>query len=101
MASLTSDSRVIYATNTMKQVDTKREPAIRTNLKVCVLMAVFYGQCQLPISPKMEEEWYYLLILPTSSSGVSISIFEKPNHFFPKSLIDAPIFFGFHSIKFS
>lgn|GEM_PF-3711697 len=55
-------------------------------------MAVFYGQCQLPISPKMQEEWYYLLILPTSSSGVSISIFEKPNHFFPKSLIDAPIF---------
>lgn len=55
-------------------------------------MAVFYDQCQLPISPKMLEEWYYLLILPTSSSGVSISIFEKPNHFFPKSLIDAPIF---------
>lgn len=41
MASLTSDSRVIYATNTMKQVDTKREPAIRTYLNVCVLMAVF------------------------------------------------------------
>ena len=56
MASLTSDSRVIYATNTMKQIDTKREPAIRTNLKVCVLMAVFYGQCQLPISPEMLEE---------------------------------------------
>lgn len=58
MASLKSDSWVIYATNTMKQVDTKREPAIRTNLKVCVLMAVFYDQCQLPISPKMLEEWY-------------------------------------------
>ena len=34
---------------------------------------------------------YSLLILSTNSSGVSISIFEKPNHFLPKSLMDAPM----------
>ena len=32
-----------------------------------------------------------LLILSTNSFGVSISILEKPNHFLPKSLMDAPI----------
>ena len=30
---------------------------------------------------------YSLLILSTNSSGVSISILEKPNHFLPKSLM--------------
>ena len=35
--------------------------------------------------------YYPLLILSTNSSGVSVSIFENPNHFLPKSLIDAPI----------
>ena len=35
--------------------------------------------------------YYPLLILSTNSSGVSISILEKPNHFLPKSLMDAPI----------
>ena len=34
---------------------------------------------------------YSLLILSTNSSGVSISIFEKPNHFLPKSFMDAPM----------
>ena len=34
---------------------------------------------------------YSLLILSTNSSGVSISIFENPNHFLPKSLMDAPM----------
>lgn len=34
---------------------------------------------------------YSLLILSTNSSGVSISILEKPNHFLPKSLMDAPM----------
>ena len=34
---------------------------------------------------------YSLLILSTNSSGVSISIFEKPNYFMPKSLMDAPM----------
>ena len=32
-----------------------------------------------------------LLIRSTNSSGVSISILEKPNHFLPKSFMDAPI----------
>ena len=32
---------------------------------------------------------YFLLILSTNSFGVSISIFEKPNHFLPKSFMDA------------
>ena len=32
---------------------------------------------------------YSLLIRSTNSSGVSISILEKPNHFLPKSLMDA------------
>ncbi len=35
--------------------------------------------------------YYLLLIRSTSSLGVRISIFEKPNHFLPKSLMDAPI----------
>ena len=35
--------------------------------------------------------YYPLLILSTNSSGVSISILEKPNHFLPKSFMDAPI----------
>ena len=35
--------------------------------------------------------YYPLLILSTNSSGVSISILEKPNHFLPKSLMDAPM----------
>ena len=34
---------------------------------------------------------YSLLILSTNSSGVSISVFENPNHFLPKSLMDAPM----------
>ena len=34
---------------------------------------------------------YSLLILSTNSFGVSISIFENPNHFLPKSLMDAPM----------
>ena len=34
---------------------------------------------------------YSLLILSTNSPGVSISIFENPNHFLPKSLMDAPM----------
>lgn len=34
---------------------------------------------------------YSLLILSTNSSGVSISILEKPNHFLPKSFMDAPM----------
>ena len=34
---------------------------------------------------------YPLLILSTNSSGVKISILEKPNHFLPKSFIDAPM----------
>ena len=34
---------------------------------------------------------YSLLILSTNSFGVSISILEKPNHFLPKSFMDAPI----------
>ena len=34
---------------------------------------------------------YSLLILSTNSFGVSISILEKPNHFLPKSLMDAPM----------
>ena len=34
---------------------------------------------------------YSLLIFSTNSSGVSISILEKPNHFLPKSLMDAPM----------
>ena len=37
------------------------------------------------------EASYSLLIRSTNSSGVSISIFEKPNHFLPKSLMDAPM----------
>ena len=37
------------------------------------------------------EAYYSLLILSTNSSGVSISILEKPNHFLPKSFMDAPI----------
>lgn len=37
------------------------------------------------------EASYSLLILSTNSSGVSISILEKPNHFLPKSLMDAPM----------
>ena len=36
---------------------------------------------------------YSLLILSTNSSGVSISILEKPNHFLPKSLMDAPMLY--------
>ena len=36
--------------------------------------------------------YYPLLIRSTNSSGVSISIFEKPNHFLPKSFMDAPSF---------
>ena len=35
--------------------------------------------------------YYPLLILSTNSSGVSISILEKPNHFLPKSFMDAPM----------
>ena len=35
--------------------------------------------------------YYPLLILFTNSSGVSISILEKPNHFLPKSFMDAPM----------
>ena len=34
---------------------------------------------------------YSLLILSTNSFGVSISILEKPNHFLPKSFMDAPM----------
>lgn len=34
---------------------------------------------------------YSLLIRSTNSSGVRISIFEKPNHFLPKSLMEAPM----------
>ncbi len=34
---------------------------------------------------------YTLLIFSTNSSGVSISIFEKPNHLLPKSFMDAPM----------
>ena len=34
------------------------------------------------------EVSYSLLILSTNSSGVSISILEKPNHFLPKSFMD-------------
>ena len=34
---------------------------------------------------------YSLLILSTNSSGVSISILEKPNHFLPKFFMDAPM----------
>ena len=34
---------------------------------------------------------YSLLILSTNSSGVSISILDKPNHFLPESLMDAPM----------
>lgn len=37
------------------------------------------------------EASYSLLIRSTNSSGVSISIFEKPNHFLPKSFMDAPM----------
>ena len=37
------------------------------------------------------ETSYPLLTRSTNSSGVSISIFEKPNHFLPKSLMDAPM----------
>ena len=37
------------------------------------------------------EASYSLLILSTNSSGVSISILEKPNHFLPKSFMDAPM----------
>ena len=35
------------------------------------------------------EASYSLLIRSTNSSGVSISILEKPNHFLPKSFMDA------------
>lgn len=35
--------------------------------------------------------YYPLLILSTNSSGISISILEKPNHFLPKSFMDAPM----------
>ena len=35
--------------------------------------------------------YYPLLILSTNSFGVSISILEKPTHFLPKSLMDAPM----------
>ena len=35
--------------------------------------------------------YYPLLILSTNSFGESISILEKPNHFLPKSLMDAPM----------
>ena len=41
--------------------------------------------------PLHMEASYSLLIRSTNSSGVSISIFEKPNHFLPKSLMDAPM----------
>ena len=34
---------------------------------------------------------YSLLIRTTNSSGVSISILEKPNHFLPKFFMDAPM----------
>ncbi len=34
---------------------------------------------------------YHALILSTNSLGVKISIFEKPNHFFPRSLMEAPM----------
>ena len=34
---------------------------------------------------------YSLLIRTTNSSGVSISILDKPNHFLPESLMDAPM----------
>ena len=37
------------------------------------------------------EASYSLLILSTNSPGVSISILEKPNHFLPKSFMDAPM----------
>ena len=35
------------------------------------------------------ETSYSLLIRSTNSSSVSISILEKPNHFLPKSFMDA------------
>ena len=40
------------------------------------------------------EASYSLLILSTNSSGVSISIFEKPNHFFLTSSTCHPKFVG-------
>ena len=50
-----------------------------------IILASFYR------SKQKSTFSYPLLILSTNSSGVSISIFEKPNHFLPKSLMDAPM----------
>ena len=41
--------------------------------------------------------YYPLLILSTNSSGVSISIFENPNHFLPKSLMET-FYITFYSL---
>ena len=43
--------------------------------------------------------YYPLLIRSTNSSGVSISILEKPKHFLPKSLMDAPMWYTSSSIQ--
>ena len=68
------------------------------------LLMPLYPHCLLYIYVLSSFSWnfrmyYSLLIRSTNSSGVSISIFEKPNHFLPKSFMNAPIRYTSSSIQ--
>ena len=74
---------------------------IATNviLILLIVIIIILSFCSYEISTSFSyyifalhiEASYSLLILSTNSSGVSISILEKPNHFLPKSFMDAPM----------
>ena len=58
----------------------------------CLFCSIIHRQVnKCPSANRNFRMYYPLLIRSTNSLGVSISILEKPNHFLPKSFMDAPM----------
>lgn len=60
------------------------------NDKLYVFRGLFFMTSTKSLALRHTRKEAYSLILPTSSSGLKSSILEKANHFFPKSLMEAP-----------
>ena len=91
LAWLPTKSHAQFGINDMPSMEAmiSNHKTVRTALDIRMIAEL--GVEQVHEGSQKSTFSYPLLILSTNSSGVSISIFEKPNHFLPKSLMDAPM----------